>query len=152
MSEMEKDENQNIAVVKRVLGEFWSEGKAEIIPEVYTPEYTRHDPYGPGVIGHDAILELLTKFRDAIPDLRFTIEKIFGNGDMVAAHYWMQGTHKERLLNIEANGDEFTITGTSMFRLEDGKVAEDWHSYDFLLLLQSLGVVGSLHDFVEEKF
>ena len=145
--------NQSIDVVRKALTEFWSEGKVDLVKDIYSPKYKRNDAQAPGVSGHQGIVELVDIFREAIPDLRFTIidETITAADNRVALHYWMEGTHENTLFNIAPTGRGFMISATSIFKVEDGKIVEDWHSYDMLTFFQALGAIPSMADHLEKK-
>jgi len=62
-------------------------------------------------------------------------------GDKVATRWTMTGTHQGELMGIPPTGVRITVTGISMSRFADGKLAEGWNSYDILGMMQQLGVI-----------
>ena len=55
---------------------------------------------------------------------------------------WTQrGTHIGKMMGIEPTNEEVTITGISISRFEDGKIAEEWQVVNILGMLMQLGVV-----------
>ena len=52
-----------------------------------------------------------------------------------------EGTHQGELLGIPATGKQLQVGSISIFRLVDGKIAENWEQLDRLALLQQLGVI-----------
>jgi steroid delta-isomerase-like uncharacterized protein len=80
--------------------------------------------------------EIFNLFRAAFPDLRFTVEDLFGEGSKVAARYAFRGTHRSTFRGVAPTGKRITGTGIAVFRLTDGKIAEVWAQWDQLGLLQ----------------
>ncbi len=80
-------------------------------------------------------------FRNAFPDLHFTVEDMLAEGDRVASRYTARGTHRGELMGLPPTGRQVTEVGIVISRLAEGKLVEDWHSPDNLGLMQQLGVV-----------
>ena len=77
----------------------------------------------------------------AFPDLYQAVEDMVAEGDRVALRWTAQGTHKGPLWGIPPSGQRVSWTGTTIYRIADGKVAERWGVVDQLGLLQQLGGV-----------
>ncbi len=76
----------------------------------------------------------------AITERTNTIERLIGDGDLVAAMISVQGKHTGNLYGIPATGKTFDITTTAIFRLADGKITESWYLSEEAGLLMDLGV------------
>ena len=61
--------------------------------------------------------------------------------DTVVVRWSMQGTHAGELQSIAPTGAEVALGGTSILRVDDGKVVEEWVVCDRLSLLQQLGAL-----------
>ncbi len=129
---------ENKALVHRWV-ELWNTGNVDAVGEFVTPDYVRHDPNGPTVHGPKAEQQLVAMYLAAFPDLRFTIEHLVGEGDTVAGRYTARGTHRGELLGIPPTGKQVTLAVMEVYRLTDGKIAEQWVTMDALGLLQQLG-------------
>jgi steroid delta-isomerase-like uncharacterized protein len=86
----------------------------------------------------------VTLYRNAFPDLRLTIEDIIAEGETVMARWSCHGTHKGDLNGLAPTGKKFTISGVTVARLLNGKLAEGHVQWDALGLMQQLGVVPEL--------
>jgi steroid delta-isomerase-like uncharacterized protein len=82
--------------------------------------------------------------RAAFPDTRMTIEDEIAEGDKVVIRWTIRGTHKGEYMGIAPTGKEVTVTGISVYRIERGKIVEDWSNNDMLGMLQQLGAIPSL--------
>ena len=91
--------------------------------------------------GPQGIAAVITMFRQAFPDLHFTIEDQVAEGDKVATRYTFRGTQQGELMGISPTGKQVSIGGISIYRITDGKMQQAWIEYDMLGLLQQLGVV-----------
>ena len=76
-----------------------------------------------------------------IPDLRVTIQELVAEADKVAVRRSYAGTHQGELLGVPPTGKQVRIGGISIFRLAEGKIAEQWEQLDRLALLQQLGAL-----------
>jgi len=78
----------------------------------------------------------------AMPDYNVSIDDLIAEGDRVAARFTMRGTHTGAdFLGLPASGRKINVTGISIFRIADGKIAEHWANEDALGLLQQLGAM-----------
>jgi len=132
----------NKAIVRRVFEELWNKGNLSLADQLFTPNYTDHDSSTPD-FGHGPESERMrvTLYRNAFPDLRLTIEDIIAEGETVMTRWSCRGTHKGDLSGIAATGKQFTISGMTVARLVNGKIAEAYVNWDALGLMQQLGVV-----------
>ncbi|HUI76061.1 MAG TPA: ester cyclase [Candidatus Acidoferrum sp.] len=135
MSELNKN------VVRRTIEELWNKGDASLADQLLAPNYTHHDSATPDVgRGPESEKKRLAIYRTAFPDLRLTIEDLIAEGDLVMARWSARGTHRGELNGIAPTGKQFHITGVSIARISNGKMAEGWVNWDALGLMQQLGV------------
>ena len=80
-------------------------------------------------------------YRNAFPDIHFTIDEQIAGGDKVATRWTAQGTHKGELVGIPATGKSSTVTGIAVDRIVNGKIAESWGIFDRFGMMQQLGVI-----------
>ena len=52
-----------------------------------------------------------------------------------------RGTHKEEWLGIPPTNNPINLTVIEIYRIADGKIAEQWVILDALGMLQQLGVI-----------
>ena len=137
------DGNKN--VVRRLFEEVWNKGNLQVTDELFTPNYAHHDSSTPDLgRGPESEKKRATLYRTAFPDLRLTVEDIIAEGETVMARWSCRGTHKGDLSGIAPTGKQFTISGVSIARLANGKLAEGWVNWDAQGLMQQLGIVPEL--------
>ena len=129
----------NIAVVRRFM-EAYSKGDASAIKavdEVTTSDFVHHAPYGD--FDREAMKRSISN--RPFPDEVIRIEDIVADGDKVAIRTTIQGTHKRQLGNIPPAGEKVKFTEFVIFRLNDGKITEDWSLANALAMYQALGAL-----------
>ena len=80
-------------------------------------------------------------FHEAFPDLRFEVEDLIAEGDRVVARWTFHGTNRGAFLGQPPTGRTVTFTGTSTFRLRDGRIHQIWVNMDRHGMLQQLGLL-----------
>jgi steroid delta-isomerase-like uncharacterized protein len=135
---MSVDTNKD--VVRRWI-ESWHTGKTGDVGEFISTGFVRHDPNMPEVRGIDGESALMEMYLAAFPDLRFTIEHLVAENDLVLARLTARGTHQGELLGTPPSGRQVTVAAMELYRLEDGKIAEQWVTMDSLGLLQQIGAI-----------
>ena len=117
---------ENTKVVERQHSEVWSSGNTSIIAELYAKDFVGHFPGGTVINGHDEIQATVEGHRSAFPDWNEEVEHIFVDGHFVISHFRSTGTHQGEFLGYEAIGNKIEITETCIYRMVDGKIAEQW--------------------------
>ncbi|MGQ3214136.1 MAG: ester cyclase [Shinella sp.] len=78
----------------------------------------------------------------AFPDLQVRIEEIFAAEDKVAVRLRITGTHAGEFLGIQPTGRKVDYESTEIYRIADGKIAEEWICSDMLTLMAQIGGQG----------
>ena len=132
---------ENKAVVMRFVQEFKNQANHAIVAELYTPNFIHHfrDPRIPE--GREGLKQLGRTVHGAFPDVRVTVEDLFGEGDRVVERSSVRATHKGEFNGVSATGKQVGWTETHIYRFENGKIAELWSEVDFLGLLMQLGAI-----------
>jgi steroid delta-isomerase-like uncharacterized protein len=132
----------NVALVRKAIDEVASQGRFDLLDEIGSADFTRHDlSGGPDIVGLDAIKRFLTGQRTAFPDLTLTIDEIVAEGDRVVARYTARGTHQGKLAGADPTGKLVTWHGINIYRIEDGRLAETWQLADTLGILRQVGAL-----------
>jgi steroid delta-isomerase-like uncharacterized protein len=91
--------------------------------------------------GLERMLEFVAAYRSAFPDARSSVEDQIAEGDKVVTRWRARGTHRGDFGEIPATGREIDVTGITIERIADDRIAEVWVVRDWLGLLRQLGVV-----------
>ena len=133
------DDNKD--VIRRQVDDVWNKGNLAALDELMAADLVGHG-MPPGIApGRDGFKQLISGHRKAFPDLQVKIEDMLAEGDKVANRWTWSGTHNGEYLGIAPTGKKVTMTGISIHRFEDGKIAEQWHEVNMLGLMQQFGIV-----------
>ena len=143
-------EEDNKAIVGRWFTDFWGKNcNLDVVDEIAAPDmllqYSLHDPRR----GREDIKAFMTDFRKAFPDLNFWgTADLIAEGDYVVGRWEGRGTHTGPAFSdflagsLPANtGRKMTFTGTTVLKLEDGKILEEIGLDDGVTALQQLGLI-----------
>ena len=86
----------------------------------------------------DGVRQWLEKQWSAFPDLTITDYFTVARGDIVAARWAASGTSRGDFLILPPTGKTVEYTGVSMYRIEDGKIAEIWETRNTLGIMRQL--------------
>ena len=131
---------ENKAILRRAF-DFWNTGDASAIDQLIAPDYVLHLGGRPDVTGIDAYRGFYAVYRNAFPDQRWTVEDEIAEGDKIVARWTLRATHSGELMGIPPTGKEVMVTGISIARVANGKLAEGWVQSDILGLLQQIGAI-----------
>lgn len=106
-----------------------------------SPEFQMHMPNSQEPLGTVGARESLQDFRVGFPDLHQAIGQITTDSEMTAAWVTMTGTQTGQLMSITPTGKSIKLSAIVVFRIADGKLAENWVSFDKMELLRQLGVM-----------
>lgn len=135
------DRDANRRTVERVLLEFFTAGRSELAPELFTPGLVEHHPDPPHETrGHDGIRERISAWRAAFPDLSTSIEDLVAEGDRVALRSVARGTHLGEFAGTAPTGRAIAVDWQSIYRFEVGRVAEMWDAWNMLAVMEQLGL------------
>jgi predicted ester cyclase len=83
-------------------------------------------------------------FRQGFPDLHERIDMLVGEGDLVVARTYFEGTHTGEFMGLAPTGIRVQASSFGMYRIADGKIVEHWGEFDNLGLLQQIEAVPRL--------
>lgn len=132
---------ENVALVRRYFEEFCNERKLELTDELMTENHEYHDPQVPVETGPRAMAEAIAVFQEGVNG-HWGVEEIRAVGDdRVVVRWTGTGTQNAEVMGIPPTGRSVNVAAVHLFRIEGGKVAEQWVVWDTLGMMQQLGVV-----------
>lgn len=141
---------ENKTIVATWFKEFWGNSwNPRIINELATADVILHYPMHEPKRGRAAVTGFMTNFREAFPDLSFHgVGNLISEANCVVGRWEGGGTHTGpafsdfRMGSIPAaTGRRIQFAGTSIFRLEEGRIAEDLGQEDGLTAMMQLGLI-----------
>jgi len=76
----------------------------------------------------------------AFPDIHYSVEDSLQVGDRAAVRWSATATHTGNLFGLPPTNKKVNMLGMTMFRVENGQVAELWDVWDESGLMKQLGV------------
>ncbi len=145
------NEQENKAIVARWFEGFWGNPwNPDIVDELAAPDmllqYSLHAPRR----GRADVKAFISGFREAFPDLGFAgAAELLAEGNYVVGRWEGGGTHTGPAFDDfliggslpAASGRKMRFTGTTVLRVENGKIAEEIGLDDGVTALQQLGLL-----------
>jgi predicted ester cyclase len=148
--EMTSKARENKAIVGRWFTEFWGHPwNPRVVDELAAPDmllqYSLHAPRR----GREDVRAFMVGFRAAFPDLSFAgAAELIAEGDYVVGRWVGGGTHTGPAFSDflagslpAASGKKMRFTGTTVLRVENGRIAEEIGLDDGVTALMQLGLI-----------
>jgi predicted ester cyclase len=143
-------EKSNKEIVGRWFTGFWGNPwDPGIVDELAAPnillQYSLHAPRR----GREDVRAFMNGFREAFPDLSFSgAAELIAEGDYVVGRWQGGGTHTGPAFSDflagslpAASGRKMRFTGTTVLRVENGRIAEEIGLDDGVTALEQLGLI-----------
>lgn len=122
------DDNREVA--RTALEQVCARGDMELAPECYAEDFADHV----GSLeyqGLEGVRRSTALYRALFDDLTFEVLDQVAEGDRVASRFVLSGSNRGRRVRM---------WGIVISRLRDGRIVEDWASFDGVELLRQLGI------------
>jgi steroid delta-isomerase-like uncharacterized protein len=122
----------------------FNQGDLEYVDNALAPDAVDHqEPAGTDFAAH--LKRVISTLRTAFPDLRFDVEEVVCEGDVVACRSTMSGTHQGPLRigpmgGLPVSGTRIEVPHMHFFRYDaEGRLTDLWHVWNTLMLARQLG-------------
>lgn len=130
----------NKLLVRRLIEDVFNEGNLGLIDELVASDYVYREPTVGEKRGREGCKQIMTLYRTAFPDATLTIDDQIAERDTVVTRWTARGTHRGEFMGIKPTNKKATIQGVIITRIANGKIAEEFETYDALGLLRQIGV------------
>ncbi|MEE1888612.1 ester cyclase [Pseudomonas carassii] len=121
---------------------FWNTGDEAMARAALAADF-RDNTLPPGrAQGVEGPLKASRAFRAAVPDLRCEVLQMIVAGDRVTAALRFTGHFTGTLGEHQGQGQAIDFIAMDIYRIADGRIAEDWHLEDNLAFMRQAGLVG----------
>ena len=131
----------NKAIARRLFEEALSQSKWDVYLEIHATDFVAHSGTRTATLAED--LASAKEWRKAFPDATCSAEQLVAEGDSVTARWTCRGTNTGVGQGLPATGKAVVVHGITIFRVKEGKLAEEWGVIDTWGMLRQLGLVGS---------
>jgi len=128
-------------ISRRFFEEVWNDGNLDALEDLAARDSVLHDRDMGEHRGLDAARAFVGTYRKAFPDLRFTIEEQIAEDGKVVTRWTARGTHQGELMGIPPTEKSVSVSGVTIDRIADGRIAESIGSWDALGMMQQLGLL-----------
>lgn len=131
---------RNKDVVRISHEEVWSKGNLALVDELYANDFVCHFLVGPEWQGRQGLIEQVTSHRTSFPDWHEKVVRLVAEGDFVVSYFSSSGTNTGEFGGNVPTGKRAQIHEIAIYRMEDGKIAEQWGFPDIQGLSHQLGI------------
>jgi predicted ester cyclase len=124
----------NKALVRHYIEEVYR-GNLDVLDEVISEDYVATA----GPLPPSRYKANFGALRRAFPDIQIRFDALIAEGDWVAMHCTIEGTHLGEWRSIPPTGKHATWRATAFRRVRDGKVVQGYATFDWLSVLEQIG-------------
>jgi predicted ester cyclase len=133
---------QNAEVMRRYLTEVVGGGDLRLLDELAAADMVDHTAVAAGWgTGRPGLIKHVTYFRQTLPDLVVTVDRLIASADEVVGIWRVCGTHRGLLFGYPASGRLLEWSNASIFTMADGKIIDYAGVWGALEAVQGMGVL-----------
>ena len=121
-------EEQNKSIVRQYWDGKWNERRPEVLDELLTEDIINHGGTD-DIHGIEEYRQMYGTYLSAMENTRFEIKELIAEGDRVMSLSVFYATYNGTLGDIYPVGEELSVKFFTVFRLVDGKIAEEWELF-----------------------
>ena len=120
---------------------FWNTGNEAYAKEALASDFVDRTLPAGRAPGLEGALQASRNFRAAVPDLTSDVDDMTVVGDRAMLHLHFKGHFTGKFKDIQGSGQAIDFQAFDLYRVQDGKIVENWHLEDNLTLLKQLGAI-----------
>jgi steroid delta-isomerase-like uncharacterized protein len=118
--------------------EAWNNGNFDSFNAIFDANYVHHENQSPEIKGIEGIEKLISGFRTAYPDGKLVLEEEVYSENKGVGRWVYTGTNTGPG-EMPPTGKPVSIWGVSILHFANGKITEEWASFDTQSLMKQLG-------------
>ena len=120
-------EEQNKQLIRDLIAHV-DRGDLSVVDRYYAQDYVDRNPSPVRALaeGIEGIRRAFGVFHDAFPDTRHEIHDLVAEGDRVVCRMSATATHTGEIMGVAPTGKKVQLEAITIYRIEDGKIAERW--------------------------
>jgi steroid delta-isomerase-like uncharacterized protein len=123
-------------LLRRYLEDIWQHRRLDALDDYIAADYVQHGKHA--APGREGLRRFFALLDVAFTNMRYSIDDVIADGDRVCWRFTIHAVHAGEFLGTPASGKHVTMTGISIFRVENGKFVEHWGEQDMLGFLQQV--------------
>ncbi|WP_347839246.1 ester cyclase [uncultured Draconibacterium sp.] len=145
---LQEQERRNKKLIEHVFDELWNKRNSAVLDECLAPNVEYHTP-NMTCRGIEEYKKMYAFYAAAFEQSHLEILDMFGSNDRVFSRVLFSCVHTGELNGIPASGNEVKIQTFTAYRLEHGKIIEEYELFDELGMMQQLGMELHLKEAVD---
>lgn len=131
------DVEANQEIIRRY-HQVWSDGQISALDSILAPDFVYHFLNGVEYNGVEGGKNFINSHRKSFPDWKEEIVDIIAENDKIVTRYKSTGTHRGNFNGLDSTGKKVIIYETSIYRIANGKIVEQWGFPDELSMRTQL--------------
>lgn len=120
--------------------EIYNTGNMRLAEAIIAPNYVGHySSSSEAVVGLEGFKEWIESIRASYSDFMVGIDDIIVEDNMACLQWTVTGTNDGPLGDLPPTGKQIMIKGLTLARMMDGKIVEEWITWDMLDQNRQLG-------------
>lgn len=91
------------------------------------------------IVSNEALRERTRAFHRSFGDVEIAPRVIVASGEYAAVHFTARATHRGTYQGVAPTGRRWTASCSALFRVDGGKIADFWMTWDMLAILEQIG-------------
>ena len=121
--------------------EIYNTGNTNLVEAVISPNYIGHvSSLSEPVIGRQGYIDWVQVNRTAFSDFSVVATNLIAENNLVALQWTVTGVNDGMMRDMQPTGKRVNVKGLTLARVEDGKIVEEWITWDLLDMYRQLGV------------
>jgi steroid delta-isomerase-like uncharacterized protein len=131
-------QDDNTAIVMAYY-DAWDAADASGLDPFVAEDFVGHDPsLGPD-FDRETLKQRVDGLRAALPGFQVAREGVVAQDDQVVVRWRTDGTFAGGASETQPDGVPVSFTGTTWYRIRDGRIAELWNEWDNMRFLTAIG-------------
>ena len=131
---------KNITMYSNVWDEIINNGNLDLINDTNFDTNITLVSNPENIVGIENFKSYYSNFTTGFSDVEFTIENIFGQDDNIMKHWRFKGTNSGEFFGMPATGKSVDVSGVTLVKMKDGKIAQEQDFMDNLEFMGQLGI------------
>jgi steroid delta-isomerase-like uncharacterized protein len=141
MGQQPSVQESNKAIARAFFEQVLSQGQLDHYADSHASDFVAHGD------GHDYTLAedmaAAKEERTALPDMRVKVNEVVAERDLVSVFWTASGTNTHEGMGFPATGKHITVNGMTLFRVQNGKIVEEWSVFDMLSAMRQAGLLAA---------
>ena len=141
MAQPASDQERNKQIARTFFEEVLGQGRLDKYGESHAKDFVAHGENHEYTLEED--MAAAREERKALPDMKVRVNEILAERDLVMVYWTASGTNTQAGMGFPGTGKKIKIDGMTIFRLNAGKICEEWSVWDMLSVMRQAGLISS---------